>query len=269
MGIIFMKSAFRWVLLGLPTGLLLALVLYVSRPEAAPGVYRSKKVSDEALPEKDPVAFLEKCLKHYDRTVKGYRTVFHKQERIGGRLNKPEEIRVSFREKPYSVFFEWLKGKGLVDRALYVAGENNGKMLVRPVIRLFKKYREVDPEGTYARRAGRYTIKEFGLRKGTERTLDSWKKARARGALHLKYLGVFTVDELGGRECYQFRRTPYDPPEDDGITDLTIFIDKKNLLQVGSILRGKKGRIASYFFKDLRLNPKFKPDQFTVAALIR
>jgi outer membrane lipoprotein-sorting protein len=260
-----MKFALRWILPALVLSLLGGWVYYLLRPDAEAEIPPSEKVSDESLPAKNPVAFLEKCLKHYDRTVKGYRVIFHKQERIKGHLNKPEEILVYFREKPFSVYFEWLKNWQLARRVVYVEGENEGKMLVRAFIQIFNRKEDVD--GANAKRSGRYTLRDFGLKKGAERTLDSWKKAQARGTLHVKYLGVYKV---GGRPCYKFHRTGYDPPEEDGIADLTVYIDQKTLLQVGSVLKDENGKlIATYFFKKIRLNPKFDPDQFKPEALTR
>src|SRR5690348_5680873 len=113
----------RWLLLGLPSVLLLALVVYLSRPEAAPETIHDIRVSDDRKSAiNDPVAFLEECLHHYDKTVKGYSLIMYKQERIGGRLQEPEEIQVRFQEVPFSVYFQWIKGARLADRALYVKG---------------------------------------------------------------------------------------------------------------------------------------------------
>src|SRR5437016_5257176 len=129
----------RWLLLGLPTGLLLCLVIYLSRPEAAPEEHTSVKVSDSKPETGDPITFLEKCLEHYDRQVKGYRLVMYKQEKIAGRLQPSEEIEVHFKEKPFSVHFQWRKGARLADCALYVEGENQGKMLARPAGSILRK----------------------------------------------------------------------------------------------------------------------------------
>ena len=79
----------RWLLLGLPSGLLLALVVYLSRPEAAPETIHDIRVPDDKKSTvSDPVAFLEECLHHYDKAVKGYSLVMYKQERIGGRSRR-------------------------------------------------------------------------------------------------------------------------------------------------------------------------------------
>ena len=273
----------RWLLLSLISGLLLCLVVFGFRPEAAPQEHQAEKVSSEPPPgvsarpdqkaDFDPVAFLEECLAHYDRTVRGYRCIFNKQERINDRLQPAEEVAVAFREKPFSVYFQWLKGARKAERALYVAGENDGMMLVRPngFIRrqIAGDIAERDPKGSDAMGASRYPITEFGLKKGTERTLASWKRARQRHTLHVRYLGVYKVKQLGDRECYKLERTGYDPPEEDGITELTVYIDKETLLQTGSVLHGEGGKlIAEYFFRDVRLNPKFSANQFRRSALV-
>ena len=56
--------------------------------------------------------------------------------------------------------------------------------------------------------------------------------------------------------------------EEDGLNELTLYIDCENWLQVGSILRDPEGRlIAEYFFPDVEINPTFPENQFTRAAL--
>ena len=79
----------------------------------------------EKLASKEPIAFLEFCLRRQEREVTGYRLTFSKQERIGKNLEKPELIDVWFKEQPHSVFMKWREGERLAARALYVEGENN------------------------------------------------------------------------------------------------------------------------------------------------
>src|SRR5262249_50680077 len=125
-----------------------------------------------------------------------------------------------------------------------------------------------DPEGKEARQSSRYTIKEFGMKKGALRTLAAWKAARDKNALHVEFLGERKVKELGDRPCWVLRRT-YDKPEEDGVTELTIYIDKEMWLQAGSVLKGEGGKlIGEYLFRDVRLNPEVKPEQFQRGALV-
>lgn len=223
------------------------------------------------LARQAPVRFLEQCLSHYDREVRGYHCVFRKQERIAGRLQPRETIDVWFRERPYSVLFRWLEGARKAEAALYVEGQNGGKMLARPsgtlTRRLVGDVVERDVAGPDARQSGRYPLSQFGVRKGMERTLAAWRAADGRGQLHVEYLGEQAVKEVGDRVCHKLRRT-YEAPENDGVTELTAYIDRDTWLQIGSVLKGEGGQlIGEYFFCDLQLNPEYKPAQFGPVAL--
>jgi hypothetical protein len=220
----------------------------------------------ERLARENPIAFLEACIRRYQRTVHGYHCALDMQEYLDGSLHDPVKVEVCFREKPFSVFMNWLEGGGRVARALYVKGENDDKVRFRT--RVLGLVMSRDPEGREARQTGRYTIKEFGIKKGMDRTLDSWHEAARHDALHITYLGEQRIAEVGDRPCYVLKRAPYAHPEEDGILELTIYIDKETWLQVGSVLRGEGSRlVGEYYFRDVELNPDFGPDQFTESVL--
>ncbi len=224
------------------------------------------------LAETDPVAFLEACIHRYERDVKGYTCVLHKQERLSGKLQPSEVIDIQVREDPFSVLMDWREGTRLVQKTLYVKGENNDKVLVKPHGFLaIAGVVERDANGEDARKSSRVPISEFGIEIGTLHTLEGWKKAEAQNALHVEYQGEMKVKEAGGRLCWKLHRTHFKAPEDiDGVTDLTIYVDKETWLQVGSTLKGADGQLlAEYFFSDVELNPKFKPGTFTREAIGR
>jgi hypothetical protein len=214
-----------------------------------------------------PLLFLEMCLERYQQEVTGYSAKLIKRERVGGKLQPLEKVEVFFREEPFSVYMNWLEGGvGLIppQKVLYVNGENNGRLVARGRGWAGFKTFEKDIHGSEAKSTGIYTIDQFGIYLGTERTVAAMRKAKARGALHVAYKGDA---ELGDRACYMFVRTPYEPPEDEGVNELTIFIDKENWLQIGSVLKDSSGQfIAEYFFRDVKINPEFKKDQFARAA---
>jgi hypothetical protein len=248
-------------------------LLLAPEPRAAPTAAEplaAPSVSQEPLPTGDVIAFLDKCVERYDQQqIKGYRVILHKQERIGGKLQPSEEIECFYREKPYSVFMHWLRGQRKAESSLYVEGENGGKMLAKPagLAGLLVPVVERDVDGADARQSGRYTMKEFGLKAAIQKTCRDWKTAKERGSLRVEYLGVRKLREAGDRLCYTLRRTCL-VPEEDGVTDVTIYIDKENWLQVGSILKSDDGKlIGEYIFRDLRINPSFKANRFKRAAL--
>jgi hypothetical protein len=221
------------------------------------------------LARTDPVAFLENCLLRYNREVKGYRTLFRKTERIQGKLRPSELVAVDFREDPFSVRFDWKEGAGLAQRVLWVKGENNDKLMVKPRgLAALAGIVERDVDGAEAKQSGRYPISEFGMKIGTQRTLDAWIAARKENALHVEFLGEQKVKELGGRTCWVLKRTGYKKAEDDGITELTIFVDKETWLQTGSICKGPRDTlVAEYWFGEVQLNPDFPAKTFTVEGL--
>jgi hypothetical protein len=235
------------------------------------------QVSDtkKPLPDPDPVRFLKKCLERYDREVKGYTLTFRKRERIDNVLNGTEEILVHFKNDPHSVFFDWKHGARLASRVFYVAGENNGKAMVKARLGGLILLKDVD--GDEAKKSGRLRIDQFGLRQALERVQTRFEAAQAKGALHVEYLGVQKLAEVGNRPCYVLRRTKYAEAEDDGVTDLVVFIDTETWLLGGTISKGKakdkddnvldNQLIAYYYFRDVKLNPQFQANQFQRAAL--
>jgi hypothetical protein len=225
----------------------------------------------ERLAKNDPIAFLETCIHRYDREVKGYTTELVKQERIEGRLERREITDVFFREDPFSVLMRWKEGARKASATLYVKGENRDQLLVQPA-GIFSAVGIVprDPNGSDAKKSSRYSLPEFGIKIGMQRTLASWKRADKNHALRVEFLGVKRIQEVGGRPCWVLKRTDYAKPEEDGITGLTTYIDKENWLQVGTILKGQQNKlIGEYYFRDVKLNPDFPPDTFTRAALKR
>jgi hypothetical protein len=218
----------------------------------------------------DPVGFLVKCLHEYhERVTTGYTCTFVMHERVNGKLKDPEQIECWYRENPYSIMMHWQKGAGLAAASLYVADENEGKLCVRLDSLLGKRLGWVKsaPDGPEAKSSSRYRITEFGVRCGTERTYRAWKALQERGVkLQVQYLGVQQRDEIGGRACHVVKRT-CDPPEEEGLTDVTIYVDVETWLQVGSVLMNNGELIGSYWFKDIRLNPTFDDKQFKPETL--
>jgi hypothetical protein len=260
----------------------------VAAPAPAPKAPadKTKRPLDSAGMEKlfhsDPVAFITACVDRYDREVRGYRVTLAKRERVRwkGKVHPlyppagkpPEVVRCCFREKPFSVLMDWKQGARKAQKTLWVKGENDNKLLVRPASwrTLFVSLTSRDPLEDEARETSRYPITEFGIQVGMRRTQDAWKRAKKRGDLKLLWGGEKRLPELNNRPCWEIKRVDYTKPEDDGIVGATIYFDPETWLQVGSILVGENDQlIATYFFTDLELNPDFPASTFTKAALTK
>jgi hypothetical protein len=251
-----------------------------SRPSGAFVAFADEGKNNGALPSQnemerlartDPLAFLQAALRRYSReNIQRYTLTLHKQENTGGKLNPAEVVEVAFRAKPHSVFFKWVEGARLAERVLYVEGENDDKMLARPagaIARLVAG--DVvgrDVTGADARQSSRSTLDEFGLKKNLQRTIDAWKAARDAGALNVEYLGVKKLKELNDRPAWALHRT--NKSAEDGVKESWFYVDTDTWFQAGIVQKDENGRlVASYWFRDIRLNPDFSKDQFTPAAL--
>jgi hypothetical protein len=226
----------------------------------------------ERLAGSDPIAFLREALKRYDLEVKGYHCtlLMHEPNKT---TSAPQKITADFREEPFSVRMEWLKGAGEAGKIVYVKGANDGQMLVRGAgWRRIAGVVRRDPTGQQAMGAARIPVSKFGIRIGMQRVLDAWQKARGNGDLKtgnlkIEFLGEKEAPKLGGRVCWVLRGTSK-KPDPDGISVATFYFDKETWLMAGSILKDKDGGlIGSYWFKDIRLNPTFGKDTFTKAGL--
>jgi hypothetical protein len=250
-------------------GLSLALLAPQPEPQAPAAEPVPRARGSEPLPSRDPVAFLQKCVRHFDGLkLRGYTMLLHKQERLGGRLQPSEDVEVAVRQQPYSVFMRWLRGARRADRALYVEGQNGGKILVHPtgLAGAFVKTAALDPDSPQVRESSRYGIQDLGLRSTLVRTLDAWRAGQEQRVGQIEYRGVATVREAGGRPCYVLRRTA--PAPEKGVTDTTVYIDKETWFQVGTVLKGPGGEsVGAYFDRDIVLNPDFAPGQFEPAAV--
>jgi hypothetical protein len=242
--------------------------------EAHPG---AKVDSTQSLPtaeefaclcQTNPIHALEMGLLRYEREIKEYTCTMIKKERINKKDHPEEEIFCSFREKPFSVLMEWKKGMGKALGSLYVQGENQNQIKILPAGPLLSRFGPVsvkadDPQ---VLESSRYTVHEFGLERGMRRTFTAWGEVRDRGQLHFEYLGVRTIKETGDRRCHVIRRT-CTPPEEDGMTEITIMLDEQTWLQVGSVLKAGDQLIGYYYFRDINPKPNFPANRFMSEGL--
>ena len=234
------------------------------------------------LARTDPIAMMQASLSRYSCEIRGYTCTMQKQERLGGKLGLEEVIRVAFRDDPFAVLMKWERGAGLATATLYARGENNGKMKVRSFIGLNT---DTDPTGRMARQSSRFAITDSGIYRGTLRSHRVWSASRDRGELKVAFAGTKTVLACGNRLCHVIVRT-CDNPEIDNfsldepdlrkVTDfplealgkVTLMYDAETWLQVGTEIQRPDGSLlATYYFRDIVLNPTFDPQQFHPSAL--
>jgi len=224
----------------------------------------------DKLAKSDPLAFLEAALRRHRKEVTaGYSLTLQRQERIAGKLQRSEVLDVVYRASPYSVRMEWKEGARRAQRILYVEGENNNKVVVRPtgtiaslvVLRL-------DPAGADVKDSSRYPPTEFGIESTMLKTLAAWQAAKKRGDLEVKLIATKKIPEAGDRLCWVFERTNYTQKEEEGIRRATFYFDCETGAQVGTVLRAEDDvLLGEYFFRDIRPLTEFDKDTFSPASL--
>ncbi len=73
-----------------------------------------------------PVKWLAEAEAAYDR-VESYTAIFHKQQRIAGKLLEEENIFLKVRKRPFSLYMKWVTEPYEGSELLYVVGWNEGR----------------------------------------------------------------------------------------------------------------------------------------------
>jgi hypothetical protein len=172
----------------------------------------------------EPVALLREAVGRLDAAVRDYEGTFVYQQVCEGNLSKPSICRFKFRCEPFSLLLEWTEGAGRVDRLLYVDGQNDGNMIVRPTgwIGRIIRAASIDPLGKRALKGGARPITQFGLRQALLRILDRYQTAQEANTLRSECLGLLALD---GAPVIQLRKV-----SDEDI--LLIDLDVASLLPV-------------------------------------
>ena len=91
-----------------------------------------------------------------------YTAVFHKQERIKGRLKAEEVVLLKFR-KPFKIYMRWLQGPGKGREAIYAEGWNHNRIKVHEPWMGTGFSLNLDPRGAIAMGGSRHLITDVGL----------------------------------------------------------------------------------------------------------
>lgn len=219
----------------------------------------------ERLALEDPLALLRLAQKNYQNFVRDYVCMFLKQERINGHMKKEERIRVCFKEAPFSVLMSWQDPKGIVEKVLYVAKDNNTTMLIRPaglagmLVRTVRK----DVYDPKLKTTCLRTPNQFGFGQALARIIRAYEVAKEQGVLSTQYLGLKKVD---GRDCLVLASNL---PALNGqpAYRLVTFLDKDYLLPTRIESYDKVGtRFSVYTYLDVRFNLGLTDELFSAKA---
>ena len=223
---------------------------------------------------------------HIRRNINDYSCRLVKRERIDGKLQKHQFIQVKVRcEKqldgevvePMAVFMQYLAPAKFKDRrVLFIAGQNDGKMLVRKGGRAFKFAKlQIDPNSSAARRESNYPITDVGFDKIIERLIrtvtdDIKNDPTAANTL----VSHFRNAKINDRVCTHIKVEH--PQRGDGLEfhKASLYIDDELNVPIRLTAHGwpeKEGNeaplIEEYTYVDLRLNVGLSDSDFSRGTL--
>ncbi|HXX35002.1 MAG TPA: DUF1571 domain-containing protein [Thermodesulfobacteriota bacterium] len=94
--------------------------------------------------------------------VENYRAIFHKQERVEGRLMEEETVLFKFK-RPFKVYMKWMKEPHRGRELLYAEGWNNNRMMVRGSGIMGMMTVNLNPKGSLAMKGNRHPVTDSGL----------------------------------------------------------------------------------------------------------
>ncbi|MBW8035593.1 MAG: DUF1571 domain-containing protein [Planctomycetes bacterium] len=202
---------------------------------------------------------LEAMIIGYDSRVTDYTGTLSKQERVNGKLRKPQTTNFKFRNRPFSIFMQWTKNPGKIDRLLFVKGQNKNKMVVHPTgIASFIKSLERPPACKEVFKANLRSCDKFGIRNMLQRLQTNSKTAQ------LIYLGETKVDN---RNCITIETIVPMADKPNEFTRMTIKVDLVHRLPVSVTSRDKNGNLLStYTYTNLKFNTNLTDADFTKKA---
>jgi hypothetical protein len=231
--------------------------------EAAPStvVYPKRPADLEAMARTDPLGLLREALRWHDAMIKGYTCQFYKVEMVGGKLLKPETMRMKFRVAPFSVYLKWIAAPSEGQEVIYVEGENKGNAWVHPSGLLGVLFRKVsiDPAGKTALKHSRRPVSNAGMGNMLNLIIPQCEAAQTKGDLKLTYEGL---QQDAGRTYYVLKRVL---PKDKGYPCdvLLIYLDTETLMCARTDAYDWSGELVShYYYTDVVLNPELTDDDF-------
>jgi len=229
---------------------------------ATPAGVNAVEISDVefiTLAKADYPKLLETMIINYQNRVTDYTGTLSKQERVNGKLLKPQTADFKFRNKPFSIFMQWTENPGKIDRLLFVKGQNKNKMVVHPTgIASFLKSVERSPICKEVFRANLRSCDKFGIRNMLQRLKTNSKTAKTT------YLGKTRVDN---RPCIVIGAIVPMPDKPDEFKKMIITVDMTYRLPVSVISMDKnRNLISTYTYTDLKFNTNLTDADFTKKA---
>ena len=232
------------------------------------GTPRSQAPKKPKHPLDVPLALARRSQAAY-RKVRDYTAVFVKQERIDGKLSKPNYTLLKFRKKPFSVYMQWLRphdGREVI----YVHGRHDGKLIAHEtgLKEAVVGTVELEPTSRRALKDSRRPVTQAGIGHIIDEMLTTWERERRYGEIDVK---LFKNAKVGGRQCVCIQVYHPVPRREFQYCLSRVYIDEELKLPIrfeGYDWPRRHGRqpelVEAYTYTKLKLNPGMSEQDFDV-----
>ena len=193
--------------------------------------------------------------------VENYKAIFHKQERVEGKLMEKETVLFKFK-RPFKVYMKWIEGSYTGRELLYVEGWNNNRMMVRDSGITSMITVNLDPKGSLAMKGNRHPVTDSGLDHLVKLVGDHMRRGIKNNEIELKKANE---EILYGRRTQRVEiLSPRNSAKDYYCYRATLNLDleKKVPIKV-QIYDWENKLVEDYGYEDLRFNVGLSDTDFS------
>jgi hypothetical protein len=203
--------------------------------------------------------------------LKDYSATLLKREQVNGTLGSRQLLWIKVRQKPFSVYTRGLAPAAIEGQeAIYVAGRNNGKVLVHPAGRMGNLVHTLSlhPDGKIAMRDHRHPITEIGIVNLVRQLIVAAERDVRHDECEVRY---FAGGKINGHDCTWFQVVHPVPRPYFRFHLARIFVDEQLKIPVRyeaySWPRDSGGEpelLEEYSYVDLKVNNGFSDEDFSI-----
>lgn len=194
----------------------------------------------------------------------GYTAILELQEEVDGRLRPVDRIEFKARREPFSVYMRWTDSQ---QEALYVHGENDNRLIVKPTkgLAAIRRVWRLDPNSRMAKQTCRYPITDVGIENLTTRVQAFYEEPTVLSTLADCSVEQATFSE---KEVVVFHITFKDESSGPDYSASKFCFDKQSKLLIavdnyGWSTDGQPRLIEHYFYDQIQPLPTPNDNDFT------
>ena len=213
-----------------------------------------------AIVESYPEKWLAEVEAAYDR-VESYTAIFHKQQRIAGKLLAEENIFLKCRKRPFSLYMKWVTKPNKGSELLYVVGWNDGRIRAHRGGILSFIVRNLDPNDPALMKNNLRPVTSTGVGYLLKTVAINMRKAIKAGVLTFTYQGI---ENIYGRDTQVLEiDIPYEKAKDYDGARFVINQDVESKILLRIRVYDRDGRLVeNYGYENPNLDARLSDADF-------